>query len=392
MYGFIPKLILITCILLLFYPSSALAENQDNLDTLRDRIQILQKGIISKEKEKQDAANALQETERAISTINRKQTQLLEEKHRADHKFEQFKTQYQQLKVDIALEQNQLDKLLYQQYINGQQDHLRLLLSQQNPNQLARDMYYYKHLSLARTHTINTLHDNQKKLEVLTQAMRSKRAEIITIQNKYSKQTSNLKQQKLNHQSILSQVSKQIAQQQNEIEKLQRDEKRIADVVAEINKILSQQKTSPGLYNNELPKALQGQAPFSSLKGKLHLPVRGKLVSRFGGQRSGRSVTWKGLFISSPRGSDVKAIANGQVVFADWLRGFGNLMIIDHGKSYMSLYGNNETLYKEVGDIIQSGDTITAVGNSGGNPDSGLYFELRYKGQPFDPLTWIKIE
>jgi len=196
----------------------------------------------------------------------------------------------------------------------------------------------------------------------------------------------------LNHQKILSQVSEKIAQQQNEIEKLQRDEKRIADIVAEINKILSQQKTSPGLYNNELPKALQGQAPFSSLKGKLHLPVRGKLVSRFGGQRSGRNVTWKGLFISSPKGSDVKAIANGQVVFADWLRGFGNLMIIDHGMSYMSLYGNNETLYKEVGDIILSGDTITAVGNSGGNPDSGLYFELRYKGQPFDPMTWIKIE
>lgn len=392
MYGFIPRLILITCSLLLFYPSSALPENQDNLDALRDRIQILQNDIISKEKEKQDATNALQETERAISTINRKQTQLREEKHRADHKFEQFKAQYQQLSVDIALEQNRLDKLLYQQYINGQQDHLRLLLNQQNPNQLARDMHYYKHLSLARTNTVNTLHDNQKKLEDLTQAIRKKRAEIITIQNEYSTQTINLKQQKLNHQKILSQVSEKIAQQQNEIEKLQRDEKRIADIVAEINKILSQQKTSPGLYNNELPKALQGQAPFSSLKGKLHLPVRGKLVSRFGGQRSGRNVTWKGLFISSPKGSDVKAIANGQVVFADWLRGFGNLMIIDHGMSYMSLYGNNETLYKEVGDIILSGDTITAVGNSGGNPDSGLYFELRYKGQPFDPMTWIKIE
>ncbi|MCH9638761.1 MAG: peptidoglycan DD-metalloendopeptidase family protein [Betaproteobacteria bacterium] len=392
MYGFIPKFILIFCILLLIYPSYALSDNQENLDALRDRIQTLQKDIISKAKEKQDASNALRETERAISTINRKQKQLLEEKHQADQKFKHFKTQYQQLSVDIALEQNRLDKLLYQQYVNGQQDHLRLLLNQQNPNQLARDMHYFKHLSLARTNTINTLHNNKKKLEVLTQAIQNKRAEIITIQNEYSTQSSKLKQQKLKHQTILSQVSEQIAKQQNEVEKLQRDEKRIADVVTKINKILSQQKNSPGLYNNELPKALQGQAPFSSLKGKLHLPVRGKLVSRFGGQRSSGRVTWKGLFISSPKGSDVKAIANGQVVFADWLRGFGNLMIIDHGKSYMSLYGNNETLYKEVGDIIQSGDTITAVGNSGGNQDSGLYFELRHKGQPFDPLTWIKIE
>ncbi len=377
---------------MLFYPLSAFSENQDNLDALRDRIQLLQKNLAGKEKQKLDAADALQKTERAISTINRKHAQLLEEKHQADQKFEQLKIQYQQLKIDIAVEQRRLDKVLYQQYTSGQQDHLRLLLNQQNPNQIVRDMHYYKHLSLARTNTINTLQDNQKKLEVLTQAIRQKRTEIVAIQNEYLAQKKNLQQQKQEHQTILAQISKQITQQQNEIEKLQRDEKRIAAVVAEINKILSQQKSSTALYNNQLPKALQDQVPFSSLKGKLHLPVRGKLVSRFGGQRSGKYLTWKGLFINSPRGSEVKAIASGQVVFADWLRGFGNLMIIDHGKSYMSLYGNNETLYKEVGDIIRSGDTITTVGNSGGNPDPGLYFELRYKGQPFDPLTWINIK
>ena len=120
--------------------------------------------------------------------------------------------------------------------------------------------------------------------------------------------------------------------------------------------------------------------------------MRGKLLNSFGGQRSGKHVTWKGLFIQSPSGSDVKAISEGRVVFADELRGFGNLIILDHGNGYMSLYGNNETLHKQVGNIIRGGDTIATVGNSGGNPDSGLYFELRHKGKPFDPLTWIKVE
>ena len=103
-------------------------------------------------------------------------------------------------------------------------------------------------------------------------------------------------------------------------------------------------------------------------------------------------MTWKGLFIRSPSGEEVRAIAGGRVVFADWLRGFGNLMIVDHGGSYMSLYGNNEIIYKRVGDTIRGGDTIAAVGNSGGNADSGLYFELRHQGKPFDPLNWVRIK
>jgi septal ring factor EnvC (AmiA/AmiB activator) len=131
---------------------------------------------------------------------------------------------------------------------------------------------------------------------------------------------------------------------------------------------------------------------FSSLKGLLSLPIRGEIVNRFGGPRSNGGITWKGLFIRSTIGMNVKAIAYGQVVFADWLRGFGNILIVDHGNGYMSLYGNNHILAKKVGDTIHSGDTIAIVGNSGGNPDSGLYFELRHKGKPFDPLKWVKLK
>ncbi|MEP7371060.1 MAG: peptidoglycan DD-metalloendopeptidase family protein, partial [Nitrosospira sp.] len=133
-------------------------------------------------------------------------------------------------------------------------------------------------------------------------------------------------------------------------------------------------------------------SPFSSLKGRLSLPVRGELANRFGSPRADGGITWKGLFIRSATGGDVKAIAGGRVVFADWLRGFGNLMIVDHGSSYMSLYGNNETVHKKVGDSVRGGDTIATVGNSGGNPESGLYFELRHQGKPFDPLNWVRIK
>jgi septal ring factor EnvC (AmiA/AmiB activator) len=132
--------------------------------------------------------------------------------------------------------------------------------------------------------------------------------------------------------------------------------------------------------------------PFEVLKGKLRLPVRGELSNRFGSPRSDGGLTWKGLFITARTGEEVRAIAAGRVIFADWLRGFGNLLIIDHGSAYMSLYGNNETLYKRVGDAIRGGDPVATVGNSGGNADSGLYFELRHEGKPLDPLRWVDIQ
>ena len=152
------------------------------------------------------------------------------------------------------------------------------------------------------------------------------------------------------------------------------------------------QPSAPRLRNERLPDDSAKAGPFERLKGHLRLPVRGELNNRFGSPRFDGGLTWKGLFITARAGEEVRAIAAGRVVFADWLRGFGNLLIIDHGGAYMSLYGNNETLYKRVGETIQGGDPIAAVGNSGGNANSGLYFELRHEGKPLDPLRWVDIE
>ena len=131
-----------------------------------------------------------------------------------------------------------------------------------------------------------------------------------------------------------------------------------------------------------------GQA-FQSLKGKLKLPTRGELQGRFGSPREDGGVTWRGLFIRADGGQAVKAVADGRVVFADWLRGFGNLLIVDHGGGYMSLYGNNESLLKQVGEKTLSGETVASVGSTGGALESGVYFELRHEGKPFDPMKWV---
>ncbi len=385
------KLMLI-CILASLYPFSAFSDNQENLKALRERIQLLQKDLASKETIKQSTSNMLQETEHTIGIINQKLTKLIENDRQTNEDFDQLQIQYKHIKNEVEIEQNQLERLFYQQYLGGQQDYLRLMLNQQDPNQIARNIHYYKQLSLARSGSIENLQGNQYKIEALAQVSHQKKEEITAIQTEYFAQRKKLEQEKNKHQIMLAQISGQITQQQQEIYKLENDEKRITHLVNEISKLLVQEKPRNTPTNSKLPDASTAGIPFALLKGKLNLPVRGKLLNSFGGQRSGKHVTWKGLFIQSPSGNDVKAISEGRVVFADELRGFGNLIILDHGNGYMSLYGNNETLHKQVGNIIRGGDTIATVGNSGGNPDSGLYFELRHKGKPFDPLTWIKVE
>jgi septal ring factor EnvC (AmiA/AmiB activator) len=140
-----------------------------------------------------------------------------------------------------------------------------------------------------------------------------------------------------------------------------------------------------------VPDASFAGTSFPQLKGKLLLPVRGELTGRFGTPRQDSGSPWRGLFIRTAAAQEVHSIASGRVVFADWLRGFGNLIIVDHGSGYMSLYGNNESLFKRTGEEIRAGDVIASTGNSGGNPETGLYFELRHQSRPFNPLEWCKI-
>lgn len=140
---------------------------------------------------------------------------------------------------------------------------------------------------------------------------------------------------------------------------------------------------------DETPQPGYDGEGFNHLKGHLRLPIQGELLNRFGSPRADTGLTWRGLFIRAPEGRQALAVAAGRVVFADWLRGFGNLLIVDHGAGYMSLYGSAQSLFVRVGDLVQAGTAVASAGSTGGNPESGLYFELRYQSKPFDPLGWV---
>jgi len=295
----------------------------------------------------------------------------------------------------LLVEQAVLERLLYQQYIGGQSDAVKLVLNGKDPNEIARQLHYLSYISRARAELLSSLRQNLAELDRLTGDTRRKSAELSALQREESQAMQRLEKEKAQRQQIYAKVSEDLEKGRKQLSTLKHDEERLSQLVERLAREAAARKKAhkPGkrLANKAVPEADSGSGTFRQLKGKLRLPVIGELMNHFGGQRQDSGLSWKGIFIATKPGKDVKASASGRVVYADWLRGFGNLLILDHGDGYMSLYGNNEALLKQVGEETSPGEAIASVGNTGGSPISGLYFELRYRGRPFDPLPWVKL-
>ncbi|MGB4924090.1 MAG: peptidoglycan DD-metalloendopeptidase family protein [Candidatus Nitrotoga sp.] len=369
--------------------NSTHALQQEELDNLRKHISVLQKELEKTSESQSEATDELRESERAISNSKRKLAELSLQHRAADQTLEKLKQQAQQLETNIQNQQAMLSKLLYQQYLGGKQEYFKLLLNNHDPDQAAREMRYYEYITRSRSTWLNMLRVNLAQLNEVVQQTQQKSGEITALQAEENAQQKILEKDRLARQQVISQFAQQLKQQRHEIGRLQRDENRLSQLIAKLSKMLTRQKDKGVFNNDKLPDNRFDGKPFEQLKGKLTLPVMGEVVNKFGSARPDSTVLWRGLMLRAANGQPVKSVAAGRVVFADWLRGFGNLLIIDHGKGYMSLYGNNETLYKQVGDVLRGGDTVAAVGNSGGNEDSGVYFELRHRGEPIDPLKWV---
>lgn len=385
------------------------------LSELQQRLESLKKELGSSQEAHKDAADALKESERAISEANKKLYEI-------NHRQQQNKKTLAQLQADsiavnqtLSDQQKLLSSQLYQQYIHGQQSYLQMILQSENPSEIARDVHYFSYIAKARAELINKMQGNLNRINKLNEETAAALKTVAELKQKQMDERRALQSQKLAKSKVVKTLSKQIASQRGEIKKLSRDEKRLSQLVERLARIIPKPKSNINkrtpskksgstniagdnkqsrefvAKNETVPSDEFADANFSSLKGKLRLPVRGEVTNRFGASREDSGISWKGLFIRANEGAEVKSVANGRVVFADWLRGFGNLIIVDHGSSYMSLYGNNQALLKQVGEAVQAGDAIASVGNSGGNETNGLYYELRRQSRPFDPLSWSSL-
>jgi septal ring factor EnvC (AmiA/AmiB activator) len=426
--------------------SPEIAEKQADLGELRSRIDGLRKELSTSEENKADAGDRLRESDRQISRLQRELHELNDSRGQLEKKLKNLEQQSQELGVTLGQQQAQLEKLIYKQYLRGTPDSLQLLLNGNDPNQMARDLHYLSAIALTRAELMGEINATLDKKKSLAADAKERSDELADVEAEQKERHADLQKQREERQALYAQISSKVNAQRKEIGNLQQNERRMTQLIDRLSKILAAQaaqaakaaeaaraaearqaaarqkekerekerekdKRHPPTEEREIARpgpAVEPARPrqseaenhyepapsngsFARQRGSLRLPVRGAVSGRFGSARDGGG-TWRGLFIKAGAGSEVKAIAGGRVVFSEWMRGFGNLLIVDHGDGYLSIYGNNDALLKQVGQAVKGGETVATVGNSGSNPDSGLYFELRHQGQPIDPMKWASLK
>lgn len=407
---------------------------------LQQKLSALKRDINKTESAKDQAADALAESEQAISEANRSLRDLQDEQEQTSKRLRVLEEQHSKLQQKVDQQKNRLANFLKRQYVNGSNDRVKLLLSGDNPNRINRDLQYMSYLSQTQAKMIESLRQTMQDVEKNTADAKEAKEELDDIAAEEIAHKSDLEKQKKRHAQLISQLSDKLKNQRKQADTLERDEQRLGELVTRLNKLIEEQArlereraaqeeklrqerlaAQKARLAQQQAEAAQrektGQKPakptktpepeaepvktakpepapasdFNQHKGQMRLPVKGEILARFGTKR-GDGPSWKGMLIKAPEGAEVKAIASGKVIFADWYKGYGNMIIVDHGNQYWSLYGNNQAVLKHVGDVVKNGDIIAHVGNTGGNEEPGLYFEMRYQLRAIDPQSWLGIK
>ena len=346
------------------------------LETVREKISALKTSMDRRAGERDRLTGDLQDAEAVIAE---KRLDLKELERQRDHSRRNKADLEAKLaagEAELATESGQLAAQVRAAYMSGGQERIKLLLNQHDPATLGRLMTYYRYMSEHRGDNITRVNARIAELDELRARASAEEARLTALAASHQSELQSLDAAQADRQSLLAALKSQIAEEGSEIERLAAEEKDLARLIAELTSILS-----------DYP--ITSEEPFSTLKGRLTWPVAGNLVQDFGQPRAGTSVKWNGVVLAAPRGREVRAIYHGRVAFADWLAGMGLLVIVDHGEGYMTLYGYNETTLKSAGDWVAPGDVIATVGDSGGQAEPGLYFEIRQGTTPQNPRRWV---
>lgn len=360
------------------------AANAAKLEELRRQVQSIQKEIAAGEESRVEATDQLAQSERAISETRRRLAEIAREQQAQQALLADLRAEQARLDKQLAGQQLLLEKLLLRHHLSGRHEPFKLALSGRDPNELPRLFYYYRHLNGARNEVLAQLRRQMTRSRELAARVGEEVTRLTALEIEGRAAQVGLEAEKRSRSSALKRIARELNARRRELAALQRDEQRLSRLAERLARLTRPSAPPPSAHHEPTSGA------FMQLKGRLPLPIEGELMHRFGSQRMEGGLTWKGLFLRSPIGRPVRAVAGGQVVFADWLRGFGNLLIVDHGEGFMSLYGNNEALLHRVGATVAAGEEVAQAGDTGNLGQTGLYFELRHQGRAFDPAGWLK--
>lgn len=346
------------------------------LEEVRERISELKKSMDESAAERDQLAAELQELEVAIAEQQTRLNSIERQQRRAMDKKQRLDADLAEREAHLDQETEALAAQVRAAYMSGSQEKIKLLLNQRDPATLGRLMGYYRYLNDYRADNIGAVSEQIRRLDELRRDIAAEAARLGELAETRSAELARLNKSQAGRAALLTSLRQKIDNEGREVERLAAQEEDLTRLIAELTSILSDYPIS-------------SERPFSEHKGKLTWPVAGTLLHDYGQPRVGGKINWNGVVLAAPRGQEVRAVYHGRVAFADWLAGMGLLVIVDHGEGYMTLYGYNETILKNAGDWVAPGDVIATVGDSGGQSEAALYFELRRGTKPVNPRHWV---
>ncbi|HEX4917519.1 MAG TPA: peptidoglycan DD-metalloendopeptidase family protein [Limnobacter sp.] len=381
-------------------------------EEVRRKLEALKKAINSTSAEKKQAANALTQLEKRLTQTETRLKQLDQDRDALEVEISKLGQEEKNLQREFEKTQARMAQVLRNQYRRVEINPTQAWLAGKSASEAARESYWFERVSAAERDLAEQQATQARELEAIRLGLEKKQDRLDDTIERQSVSKRELVAQREERNQLIEDLNSKLKDQELERKRLQRDETRLTGVITQLTRAIEearrkqaaaaaaakQQQSKPN--DGSKPQAREYTPPppmpnsgdFAKLKGRLVLPVQGTVAGQFGKTRSkdGQGPSWKGIFIATEAGQAVRAVASGRVVFAEWLRGFGEIVIIDHGDQFLSVYGNNSKLLKAAGESVKPGDTIAETGNSSGNLETGLYFELRHQGQPFDPISWTK--
>jgi septal ring factor EnvC (AmiA/AmiB activator) len=374
-----------TLVLLAFLAAPSLAQEtggelakikEQELEEVRERISDLKESMDKSAAARDRLTGELQEAEIEIAEKRARLRDLERERDYATRRKAELDGQLAEREAELDEESAELAEQVRTAYMSGSQERIKLLLNQRDPATLGRLMAYYGYLNDHRGANIERVTAAIQELAQLRSEVAAEEARIAELARQRYDELTRLNEAQERRQGLLSGLRQRLDDEGREVERLAAQEKDLSRLIAELTTILS-----------DYP--INSEDPFREHKGRLTWPVAGTLLHDFGQPRASNQLKWNGVVMAAPRGREVRSVYHGRVVFADWLAGLGLLVIVDHGEGYMTLYGYNETILKDAGDWVAPGDVIATVGDSGGQSQSSLYFEMRRGTQPLDPRDWV---
>lgn len=368
-------------ILFIFNSAQAddLVENQERLQEIQQTLKALQSELAEKEKEASDQRQALKDVERRLGQAQRETRELAARITQNEAKLQQLNGKEQQLTTLLDEKAEDIKAILRLAYKQNNQPMIKLLLSGERPEDLSRHLYYFSVLTRNQQVQVDTWLLEQAQLSKVIAEQTTLIAQLETEREALSAEENNLARQKNRRAQVVANIDAEVKSTSAEIQRQELEREKTQAFIAELEAQLEAMNLD-----------FSGAVPAQSVKGQMPWPVNGKLTNQYGRTIDNSRLTWEGWLIAAADGEPVQAVHGGRIIFADFFKSHGLLVIVDHGDGIWTLYGRNQTLLRDVGSWVEPGDVIAEVGRSGGYSASGLYFEVRRNGEPQNPASWLR--